>query len=250
MRGGEGRGEESCSGEPGKERRRRAERPQRASRRSAGSGNGLQPSLCTGAQPELDDTGLNLLITGPDYVTVGVPSSIECEADCLACTYSMSLDGQTAQGQGNALAFTVNSWVEALTVTCTATQDSTGLTATMTKRLQVLAGPADISISGPEVMDPTVSHNFSCHANCRPSCVYTWKTGNGPWISSDQGNTISVTPVDSKLLICKAANSVSQLFVTTTRDLADRNRSSRPKETSSLLLLTFITSVYVLLCRR
>lgn len=50
----------------------------------------------------------------------------------------MSLDGQAAQGQGNVLAFTVNSWVEALTVTCTATTDSSNVTATATKQLQVL----------------------------------------------------------------------------------------------------------------
>lgn len=78
------------------------------------------------------------MIVGPDYVTVGVPSSIECEADCPACTYSMSLDGQSAQGQGNVLAFTLNSWVEALTVKCTATNDDTELTAMATKQLQVL----------------------------------------------------------------------------------------------------------------
>lgn len=50
----------------------------------------------------------------------------------------MSLDGQTAQGQGNELAFTVKSWVEALTVACTATDDETGVTAKATKQLQVL----------------------------------------------------------------------------------------------------------------
>lgn len=49
----------------------------------------------------------------------------------------MSLDGQSAQGQGNVLAFTVTKWVEALTVTCTATDDGTQ-TGTTTKQLQVL----------------------------------------------------------------------------------------------------------------
>lgn len=81
---------------------------------------------------------VNCAVVGPDYVTVGVPSSVECDCTCQDCTYSISLDGQVAQGQGNVLAFTVNSWVEALKVTCTATDDKTLLTATSTKQLQVL----------------------------------------------------------------------------------------------------------------
>ncbi|XP_051248497.1 uncharacterized protein LOC127358947 [Dicentrarchus labrax] len=189
---------------------------------------GLQTVLSTdGETPELDDDDIedqkfNCTIFGPDYVTVGVPSSIECAANCPECTYSMSLDGQSAQGQGNVLAFTVNSWAEALTVTCTATDDETKLTATTTKKLQVLAGPANVSITGPELMNPAVSHTYSCHAYCRPSCTYAWKIDKGPWISG-QGNVISVTPREmdnSKILICKATNSVSGLFVAATRNIA------------------------------
>ncbi|XP_029317927.1 uncharacterized protein LOC115028335 isoform X2 [Cottoperca gobio] len=188
---------------------------------------GLQPVLSTdGEDPELDDSDngvkINCTIVGPDYVTVGVPSSIECDANCPACTYSMSLDGQSAWGQGNVLAFTVNSWVEALTVTCTATGENPGLTATTTKKLQVLAGPANVSITGPNLMNPSVSHTYSCHAYCRPSCSYAWKIDKGPWISG-QGNVISITPQEidhSKILICKATNSVSGLFVAATRNIA------------------------------
>ncbi|XP_068572867.1 protogenin A-like [Cebidichthys violaceus] len=189
---------------------------------------GLQPVLSTdGEKPELDDDNengekINCTIVGPDYVTVGVPSSVECDTDCRACTFSMSLDGQSAQGQGNVLAFTVNSWVEALTVTCAVTSDGTGLTATTTKRLQVLAGPANVSITGPDLMHPSVSHTYSCHSYCRPSCTYAWKTDKGPWISG-QGNVISITPQEmdsSKLLMCKATNSVSGLFVVATRYIA------------------------------
>lgn len=77
-------------------------------------------------------------IVGPDYVTVGVPSSIECTADCTSCTFSMSLDGQSAQGQGNVLAFTIDRWMEAFTVECTVTDDKTLQTATATKKLKVL----------------------------------------------------------------------------------------------------------------
>ncbi|KAM7378026.1 hypothetical protein PAMA_013091 [Pampus argenteus] len=187
---------------------------------------GRQPVLSADTE---DDNGLKAVIVGPDYVTVGVPSSIECESNCPACTYSVSLNGQSAQGQGYALAFTVNSWVEALQVTCTVKNDDTALTATAKKQLQVLAGPANVSISGPDLMNPTVSHTYSCHAYCRPSCIYAWKSDNGPWIKG-QGNVISITPqeMDSfKILICKATNSVSGLFVTTLRNI---NVTSGPSQ--------------------
>lgn len=82
--------------------------------------------------------GLDLTISGPDYVTVGVPSSVECTTSCLSCTYSMSLDGQSAQGQGNVLAFTIKNWIETLTVTCTITDDTSQKTTTTTKQIQVL----------------------------------------------------------------------------------------------------------------
>lgn len=81
---------------------------------------------------------MNCTIVGPEYVTVSVQSRVECICSCLECTYSMSLDGQIAQGQGNVLTFTVNSWEEALTVTCTAMDDDAQLSAKTTKKLQVL----------------------------------------------------------------------------------------------------------------
>ncbi|XP_034382385.1 uncharacterized protein LOC117726296 [Cyclopterus lumpus] len=189
---------------------------------------GLQPALCTdGEEPELHDDiekgeEINCTIVGPHYVTVGVPSSVACDTDCQECTFSLSLDGQSAQGQGNVLAFTVNSWMEALTVTCTVARGDTGPTTTTTKRLQVLAGPANVSIAGPDLMDPSVSHTYSCHSYCRPSCTYSWKIAKGPWISG-QGNVISITPQEadnSKILLCKAINSVSGLFVAATRNIA------------------------------
>ncbi len=81
--------------------------------------------------------------------------------------------------------------------------------------LFTLAGPANASITGPDMMNPAVSQTYSCHAYCRPSCTYAWKRDKGPWISG-QGNVISITPQEkdnSKLLICKATNTVSGLFV-------------------------------------
>ncbi|XP_030575750.1 uncharacterized protein LOC115773278 isoform X2 [Archocentrus centrarchus] len=210
---------------------------------------GFQPVLSSdGKHTQLDaDGGLKAVIIGPNYVTVGVPSSIECGSNCNTCTYSMSLDGQSAMGQSNVLAFTVDSWREALTVTCMVTNDK-GLSATTTKNLQVLAGPSNVSISGPNLMNPTLSHTYSCYTYCRPSCNYTWRTNKGPWIRS-QGNVISITPWEmdrSKTVTCKATNSVSGLFATATQNIAvtwaDLSLATRPENTSAVLLLAFIIS--------
>lgn len=186
---------------------------------------GLHPVLSsdqTNPEPDDDDNeGIEVVISGPDYVTVGVPSSAECVSSCSACTYSMSMGGQAAQGQGNVLAFTLNIWVETLTVMCTVTNDATGVNATTVKKMQVLIGPVNVSITGSKLINPSVSHTFSCHAYCRPSCSYAWKIDKGPWVSG-QGNVISITPKEmdvSKMLICKATNTVSGLFVAATHNI-------------------------------
>ncbi|KAK1906558.1 Carcinoembryonic antigen-related cell adhesion molecule 1 [Dissostichus eleginoides] len=186
----------------------------------------LQPGLSAdGEEPELDDDDnrveISCAIVGPDYVTVGVPSSVECLSNCKACTFSMSVDSKTAQGQGSVLAFTVSSWVGVLTVTCTAAEDGRGGSATATKKLQVLDGPANVSITGPSRLTQSVSHTYSCHARCRPSCTYAWRTDEGPWIGG-QGNVLSITPQEMdkpKTLVCKATNSVSGLFVAATQNI-------------------------------
>lgn len=179
---------------------------------------GLQQILITRGEDLQSQTGsLKPVILGPDFVTVGVPSSVSCEADCKSCTYSMSLDGQSSQGHANTLAFTVNEYTPELTVACSVT-DGHGTSST-SKTLQVLVGPVNVSISGPELLNPSEGHTFSCHSLCRPSCLYSWKLGSGPWVRG-QGNVLSLTPTEadnSKTLVCKATNSVSGLFVAATR---------------------------------
>ncbi|CDQ82833.1 unnamed protein product [Oncorhynchus mykiss] len=88
-----------------------------------------------------DSTGgpLELTILGPDFVTVGVPCSFDCTAQCSpSCSYRMSIDGQI--GQGNELFFTARQWEESLNLTCTARNDDSGRSSTVSKILQVLGG--------------------------------------------------------------------------------------------------------------
>lgn len=160
-------------------------------------------------------------IVSPSYVMVGVPSSVTCTSECKSCTYSMSADVPMVQGQENSLIFSVKTWKDHLTVSCSVTNGN-GQSATATKKLQVLVGPVNISISGTDLLDPNVSHTFSCHAYCQPSCSYSWKIDQGPWITG-QGNVMSVTPREldnSKTLICKATNRVSGMFSAATQDIS------------------------------
>ncbi|XP_067345860.1 uncharacterized protein [Channa argus] len=210
--------------------------------------SGLQPGLSSAEEnAELHADSLSVTISAPDYVTVGVPSSVECNYDCFSCTFSMSLDGQVAQGQGNVLAFTLKTWTRVLTVTCTVSDDNTSVSGRASKQLQVLAGPANIFISGPDFINSTKSFKYSCHADCQPFCNYAWKTLNAPWIGG-QGNAISITPHEiqspEEVLICKATNSVSKMFVAATKKITViiPNLSARPEEALVVLLLAFITS--------
>ncbi|XP_026220034.1 uncharacterized protein LOC113164776 [Anabas testudineus] len=141
----------------------------------------------------------------------------------------MSLVGQSAQGQGDVLVFTVRHWVKALNVTCTATNVATNVVATATKQLQVLAGPANVSITGTDLVAASTSYTYSCHAYCQPSCTYAWKLDGGAWFGG-QGNTISMTPWETYnpiSLTCKATNSVSGMFVSATQKI---NVTSGPSE--------------------
>ncbi|XP_055761508.1 uncharacterized protein LOC129838509 isoform X1 [Salvelinus fontinalis] len=178
---------------------------------------------------------LELTILGPDFVTVGVPCSFDCSAQCSpSCSYRMSIDGQI--GQGNEVFFTTRQWEESLNLTCTARNDDSGRSSTVTKILQVLgawvvccfyntsieikAGPSNVSITGPDLMTPGAPQSFKCNADCRPSCNYIWGI-KGRWLRG-QGNDITVTPEElatSVTLNCKAINSVSRLYAMATRTI-------------------------------
>ncbi|XP_052316290.1 uncharacterized protein LOC118392445 isoform X2 [Oncorhynchus keta] len=162
---------------------------------------------------------LELTIVGPDFVKVGVPRSFDCAAQCSpSCSYRMSIYGQI--WQGNKLLFTARQWEESLNLTCTARNDDSGRSSTVSKILQVLAGPTNISITGPALMTPGAPKSFQCYADCRQSCNYTWGI-NGRW-RGGQGIEITVTPEElatSVTLNCKAINSVSGLYDMATRTI-------------------------------
>ncbi|XP_037398992.1 uncharacterized protein LOC119264445 [Pygocentrus nattereri] len=155
---------------------------------------------------------VNLTIYGPDAVTVGVPCSFVCLAQCSPeCSYTISVDGQS--GEGNELAFTLKQWESSKTVTCTAKNSVNRRSSSITKTLQILEGPVNVSISGPHTLTPAETQRFLCTAHCRPFCTYFWVVDGDSVAGS--GDEVVIRPpseVTSGTLLCKATNSVSGLF--------------------------------------
>ena len=79
-------------------------------------------------------------------------------------------------------------------------------------------------------MNPMASHTYSCQVYCRPSCNFTWKIDDGPWVAG-QGNVIAVTPQQqdtAKTLLCKATNPVSGLFAAKIRNIGVTCKAGSP----------------------
>lgn len=93
----------------------------------------------------ISDGPHGLTVIGPNAVTVGVPCSYICFADCSPnCNYTMGIDDLT--GEGNEVQFTLSQWVTSKKVTCTATNTATGKSATTRKTLRIL-GMTSMSIT-------------------------------------------------------------------------------------------------------
>ncbi|CDQ64284.1 unnamed protein product [Oncorhynchus mykiss] len=83
-----------------------------------------------------------------------------------------------------------------------------------------LAGPSNIKITGPDTLSSGVTSNFSCSADCYPSCSYTWTISSEAQstVTTKHGQTISVTPDSWEIaeeLICEAQDTVSLLYIST-----------------------------------
>ncbi|XP_022526907.2 uncharacterized protein LOC111192914 [Astyanax mexicanus] len=187
---------------------------------------------------------------GPDAVTVGVPSSIECFARCSPeCNYTIGFDGQSLEG--NELAFTLKQWVSSITVTCTAKNPSTQKSSSISKTLQILEGPVNVSISGPFNITSGDGQQFLCSATCRPSCNYTWVV-DGESVAGSGNEVIIKQSIEAtaETLICQATNSISGLFVTAIHEFSSSRdsagSSSEKMELLPKLLFSCMMSVFLL----
>ncbi|XP_034719375.1 hemicentin-2-like isoform X2 [Etheostoma cragini] len=159
----------------------------------------------------------SLEIDGVDVVTVGIPYGFQCMAECYPdCRYSWIRGDEITQGPE--LSLQLLQIVSTQTLTCTVVNPETGRSASVQKTLQVTAGPSNVQISGPAFLTAGVASNFTCSADCYPSCSYSW-IFDREWerFSTTQGNTISVTPpagfVGSDTLICKAQDTASNHYI-------------------------------------
>ncbi|XP_071358435.1 cell adhesion molecule CEACAM5-like [Trachinotus anak] len=162
-------------------------------------------------------------ISGVGIVTVGIPYFFQCTAKCYpGCKFTWTRGNVTSQGPE--LTLQLLHVAPTQTLTCTVVNPTTGKSASVQKTLLVAAGPSNIQISGPPMLTFGFVSEFTCSANCYPSCSYSWSVIlNGQEYKTAQGNTISVSPpretVSHETLICKAEDTVSHLFISTTLKL-------------------------------
>ncbi|XP_047431461.1 carcinoembryonic antigen-related cell adhesion molecule 5-like [Mugil cephalus] len=164
-----------------------------------------------------------LVIDGVSVVTVGIPYGFNCFAECdPSCRFTWTRGNVTSEG--SQLSLTLLHVEPTQTLTCTAVNPATGRSASAEKTLQVAAGPENIQISGPPMLTYGAASDFTCSADCYPSCTYSWTVILEEEVfSTAQGKTISVSPpasgIVSETLICEAQNAVSQLFISTVLNL-------------------------------
>ncbi|XP_029617176.1 hemicentin-1 [Salmo trutta] len=158
-------------------------------------------------------------ISGVNTVTVEVPYGFQCSANCFpACTFTWTRGGLTTQGPE--LNLQLKEQVPPQVLICMAINPTTGKSVTVSKTVNVTAGPSNIKITGPDTLSSGVTSNFSCSADCYPSCSYTWTISSEAQstVTTKYGQTISVTPDSWEIaeeLICEAQDTVSLLFIST-----------------------------------
>ncbi|XP_030211143.1 carcinoembryonic antigen-related cell adhesion molecule 5 [Gadus morhua] len=160
----------------------------------------------------------SMAIEGVNTVTVGVPYAFTCSAKCTpACTFSWRNGNRTSTGAELTLQLKARSPLEILV--CVAVNPDTRKSATVSKTLGVTVGPSNIMINGPSMLTLGVENDFTCTADCYPSCTYLWKwMWEGQVLGSSSGATLSIIPpetVNYETLLCEAMDSVSHLFIST-----------------------------------
>nr|XP_046153146.1 hemicentin-1-like [Oncorhynchus gorbuscha] len=158
-------------------------------------------------------------ISGVNTVTVEVPYGFQCSANCFpTCTFTWTRGGLTTQGPE--LNLQLKEQVAPQVLNCMATNPTTGKSVTVSKTVNVTSGPSNIKITGPDILSSGVTSNFSCSADCYPSCSYTWTISSEAQstVTTKYGQTISVTPDPWEIaeeLICEAQDTVSLLYIST-----------------------------------
>ncbi|XP_037315789.2 hemicentin-2-like [Pungitius pungitius] len=166
----------------------------------------------------------SVVISGVDIMTLGMPYEFQCSASCYpACEFTWSWGKETFRGPKLSLQLVEPEQTQ--TLTCTALNPTTEASAAAQKTLKVIDGPTNIHISGPAFLTAGVESNFTCSADCHPSCNFSWVvTADAQPPITAQGSTISVDLSASAFLRdvsleCKAQETVSHLYIDKTLQL-------------------------------
>ncbi|TNN43307.1 Carcinoembryonic antigen-related cell adhesion molecule 5 [Liparis tanakae] len=168
---------------------------------------------------------------GPDFVeisgvgvaTVTIAYYFLCTSPgCTGCEFSWTRGNETTQGPGLYLQFP--DLVPTQTLTCTARNPATGVTASVQKTVKVTAGPSNVRIVGPAYMTQGVVSIFRCVASCTPPCNYQWSVTSGEQVLEiSPGDSLSLSPytdtILSETLRCRVQEPVSQLHISKTLEV-------------------------------
>ncbi|XP_062406678.1 hemicentin-1-like [Sardina pilchardus] len=163
---------------------------------------------------DIIDGPTSVEITGVDVVTVKIPSSFECYANCSpACVYTWSVEGEMAYG--SIFDFVLPQFLPpqdltqnlTLALNCEAKNPATGQTASVSRMVRVAEGPLNVSLAAPPKLVVGATSRFVCTAFCYPSCTYGWVIDGQPW-ETGSNELQFTTPADTKsaTVICKAQN--------------------------------------------
>ncbi|KAK5848798.1 hypothetical protein PBY51_008490 [Eleginops maclovinus] len=179
---------------------------------------GGPPIQSVGYQMQVNYGPYGVGISGGDLLTVGMLYHFNCSVACYpTCLLTWTWGNVTSHGPEFSLQ--IEKLIPPQLLTCTAVNPVTGVELSGEKKMQVIAGPTNIHISGPGFLTAGIVSNFTCSADCYSSCSYSWTvTDDGLVLSNAQGNTISVTPSTSGIhfvenLTCTAQDTASHVYI-------------------------------------
>nr|XP_040028917.1 hemicentin-2-like [Gasterosteus aculeatus aculeatus] len=160
----------------------------------------------------------SVVITGVDTMTLGMTYEFECSASCYpACQFTWSWGEETSPGPK--LILQLEEPEQTQNLTCTALNPTTETSVAAQKTLHVIDGPTNIHVRGPAFLTAGVESNFTCSADCHPSCNFSWiVSADEQTLLVAQGSTISVdlsanASLSDVSVECKAQETLSHLYI-------------------------------------
>ncbi|KAG5267318.1 hypothetical protein AALO_G00220410 [Alosa alosa] len=155
----------------------------------------------------------------------GTSATFYCSAKCYpACTYVWYNFNGDIIGKNASFSFTPASVADEGLITCVAFNPITQNYTTVNTNIELIGGPKNVTITGPNSVQVGVKATFECSAVCTPSCVYTWEVYGRTIHGSKVDLTISKY-VATETLLCIAQNIITGKLAgaNETLDVTDTN---------------------------